>query len=44
MGEPEEIVCPHGWNGGLAFSRDDKMLAVGGAGAVHLFDVSKKAK
>src|SRR5207245_2855527 len=43
-GGPEEIVCPHGWNGGLAFSADDKTLAVGGAGAVHLFDVSKAVK
>jgi WD40 repeat protein len=39
--EPEEIVCPHGWTGGLAFSRDGKMLAVGGAGAVHVFDMTK---
>jgi WD40 repeat protein len=42
--DPEEIVCPHGWNGGVAFSPDGKTLAVGGAGAVHLFDVSKPAK
>jgi WD40 repeat protein len=39
-GEPEEIVCPHGWPGGVAFSTDSKVLAVGGAGAVHLFDVA----
>jgi WD40 repeat protein len=39
-GEPEEIVCPHGWPGGVAFSADGKVLAVGGAGAVHLFDVA----
>jgi WD40 repeat protein len=36
---PEEIVCPHGWTGGIAFSADGKTLAVGGAGAVHLFDM-----
>jgi WD40 repeat protein len=41
-GEPEEIVCPHGWAGGVAFSADGNVLAVGGAGAVHLFDVAKK--
>jgi WD40 repeat protein len=41
-GEPEEVVCPHGWAGGVAFSADGKLLAVGGAGAVHLFDVARK--
>jgi WD40 repeat protein len=41
-GEPEEIVCPHGWSGGVAFSADGKTLAVGGAGAVHLFDAARK--
>jgi WD40 repeat protein len=41
---PEEVVCPHGWSGGVAFSPDGKTLAVGGAGAVHLFDVSRPAK
>jgi len=40
--KPEILVCPHGWIGGLAFSPDGKMLAAGGAGAVHLFDLSKK--
>jgi WD40 repeat protein len=40
-GPPEEIVCPHGWTGGLDFAADGKTLAVGGAGAVHLFDVSR---
>jgi WD40 repeat protein len=43
-GPPEEIVCPHGWAGGVAFSADGKTLAVGGAGAVHLFEVSKGRK
>ncbi len=43
-GAPEEIVCPHGWPGGVAFSTDGKMLAAGGAGAVHLFDVSRGRK
>src|SRR5262245_41787469 len=42
-GGPEEIVCPHGWPGGVAFSPDGKVLAVGGAGAVHLFDVASGA-
>ncbi len=41
-GDPEEVVCPHGWAGGVAFSADGKLLAVGGAGAVHLFDVARK--
>jgi WD40 repeat protein len=41
---PEEIVCPHGWAGGIAFSADGKTLTAGGAGAVHLFDVSHKRK
>jgi WD40 repeat protein len=41
---PEEIVCPHGWAGGVAFSADGKILAAGGAGAVHLFDVTPKSK
>jgi WD40 repeat protein len=38
---PEMLVCPHGYRGGLAFSPDGKLLAVGGAGATHLFDVSR---
>ena len=37
----EEIVCPHSFWGGLAFSPDGKTLAVGGTGAVHLFDMTK---
>ena len=40
-GAPEEMVCPHGWVGGIAFSADGKTLALGGAGAVHLFDMSR---
>jgi hypothetical protein len=31
---------PHGHMGGLASSPDGKLLAAGGAGAVHLFDMS----
>ena len=41
---PEEIVCPHGNMGRLAFSADGKTLAFGSTGAVHLFDVSGPAK
>jgi WD40 repeat protein len=41
-GEPEVIVCPHGYPGAMAFSPDGKTLAVGSAGGVHLFDVGKK--
>ena len=40
----EEIVCPHGWAGGIAFSADGKTLAFGGAGAVHLFDMTGPVK
>jgi WD40 repeat protein len=40
--EPEIIMCPHGYMGGLAFSPNGKMLAVGGAGATHLFDTGRK--
>ncbi len=37
---PRVLVAPHGYVGGLAFSPDGKTLAFGGAGAVHLFQVS----
>jgi WD40 repeat protein len=40
--EPEIIMCPHGWLGGLAFSPDGKILAVGSAGVTHLFDMGPK--
>jgi hypothetical protein len=36
-----ELVAPHGFLGGLAFSPDGKTLAFGSAGAVHLFDLTK---
>jgi hypothetical protein len=36
------LIAPHGYVGGLAFSPDGKKLAFGGAGAVHLFDLTKK--
>jgi sugar lactone lactonase YvrE len=39
--EPEVVICPHGYTGGLAISPDGKTLAVGGAGAVHLFSLAK---
>jgi WD40 repeat protein len=39
--EPETIICPHGYQGGLAFSPDGRTLAVGGAGATHLFDLAR---
>jgi WD40 repeat protein len=38
----ETIVCPHGWNGPVAFSPDGKLLAAGGAGATHIFDMKPK--
>jgi WD40 repeat protein len=43
-GEPETLMCPHGYAGGLAFSPDGKTLAAGGAGGVHLFDLSDRAR
>ncbi len=38
---PRLLIAPHGYTGGLAFSPDGKTLAFGGAGAVHLFDLTK---
>jgi WD40 repeat protein len=38
---PRVLIAPHGYVGGLAFSPDGKTLAFGGAGAVHLFDLTK---
>lgn len=41
-GKPvETLVCPHGVPGQAAFSPDGRTLAVGGSGAVWLFDVSQ---
>jgi WD40 repeat protein len=40
--EPEILICPSGYCGGLAFSPDGNTLAVGGAGGVHLFELSRK--
>jgi WD40 repeat protein len=37
----ETLVCPPGFPGRVAFSPDGRTLAVGGAGAVHLFDTAK---
>jgi hypothetical protein len=38
---PRVLVAPHGYPGALAFSPDGTTLAFGGAGAVHLFDLSR---
>jgi WD40 repeat protein len=38
---PRVLIAPHAYWGGLAFSPDGKMLAFGGYGAVHLFDLTK---
>ncbi len=38
---PRVLIAPHGYLGALAFSPDGKTLAFGGAGAVHLFDLTK---
>jgi WD40 repeat protein len=40
--EPEVLMCPHGYVGGLDFSPDGKLLAAGGCGATHLFDVTPR--
>jgi RNA polymerase sigma factor (sigma-70 family) len=38
---PEVVMCPPGLAGALAWSPDGKTLAVGGSGAVHLFDMTR---
>jgi WD40 repeat protein len=38
---PRVLIAPHGYTGGLAFAPDGKTLAFGGAGAVHLFDLTR---
>jgi len=38
---PRVLVAAHGYVGALAFSPDGKTLAFGGAGVVHLFDLTK---
>lgn len=38
---PRVLVAPHAYLGALKFSPDGKVLALGGAGAVHLFDLTK---
>jgi WD40 repeat protein len=40
LGEPEEIVCPHGFVGDLAFGPDSKRLALGSYGCALLFDLN----
>ena len=39
---PLVLIAPHGFITGLAFSPDNKLLALGSTGAVHLFDVTKE--
>jgi WD40 repeat protein len=36
----QTLICPHGLGGRAAFSPDGKTLAIGGSGAVHLFDLN----
>jgi WD40 repeat protein len=38
---PRVLIAPHGYPGRLTFSPDGRLLAFGGAGAVHLFDLTK---
>ena len=38
---PRIWIAPHDYTGRLAFSPNGKTLAFGGAGAVHLFDLTK---
>jgi WD40 repeat protein len=38
---PRVLIAPHGYVGDLAFSPDGKILAFAGAGAVHLFDLTR---
>jgi WD40 repeat protein len=38
---PRILIAPHGYVGALTFSPDGKMLAFGGTGAIHLFDLRK---
>jgi WD40 repeat protein len=38
---PRVLVAPHGYVGAIAFSPDGNLLAFGGAGAIHLFDLRK---
>lgn len=38
---PRVLIAPHGYVGDLAFSPDGRILAFGGAGTVHLFDLTK---
>jgi len=38
----ETVICPHGWSDQPAFSPDGKYLAIGGAGATHVFDAGKR--
>ncbi len=38
---PQTLIAPHGFVGGLSFSPDGKTLAFGGAGGVHLFDLTR---
>ena len=42
VGDPEVLICPPGYSGEPEFSPDGKLLAVGSAGGVHLFDVGRK--